>query len=126
MVPRPFWCTHIRLQEQAPQRPAMVAFAEGRRSRHCCARHLPACCRRLKFLSEISLLAEPRLRSAPSRLLPASSAGADTPADQVLNDREVDAPARAQPEGSAEFADAEDGVHDAQGEHLCASTECQC
>src|SRR6266568_6264836 len=60
----------------------------------------------------------------PRRL--ASSAGADTPADDVLNDREVDAPARAQPEGSVEFADAEDGVPDAQGEHLCAGTECQC
>src|SRR5919199_4732042 len=48
------------------------------------------------------------------------------PADDVLNDREVDAPARAQPEGSVEFADAEDGVPDAQGEHLCAGTECQC
>src|SRR6266853_6600531 len=36
----------------------------------------------------------------PRRL--ASSAGADTPADDVLNDREVDAPAGAQPEGSVE------------------------
>src|SRR6266566_1686547 len=57
---------------------------------------------------------------------PWSSAGADTPADDVLNDREVDAPARAQPEGSVEFAGAEDGVPNAQGEHLCAGTECQC
>src|SRR5579859_7648842 len=49
-----------------------------------------------------------------------------TPADDVLDDCEVDAPARAQAEGGAEFADAEEAVRDAQGEHLCPRTECQC
>jgi hypothetical protein len=44
----------------------------------------------------------------------ASSAGADTPADDVLNYREVDAPARAQPDGSVEFPDTENSVPDAQ------------
>src|SRR5437588_5155402 len=51
---------------------------------------------------------------------PARSVRAETSADHVLDDREVDAPAGAQPEGSAQVTDAEDAVADAQGEHLRA------
>ncbi len=47
------------------------------------------------------------------RTHPAGSAVAGRSADDVLSDREVDAPASAQHEGGVEFAGAENGVPDA-------------